>query len=212
MYDIILSALYRVTRHVEFCYKVFSYVLVFFSVKIMNFILKIIRHFVIFLKTSKKFSNTLLFPVYFSLNFLRFLHSCFLRLSFLRSEACVFSIKIMNFILKIIRNFVIFLKPFKKFLNTFLFPVYFSPNFLHSFLPPRAATGANSFTVPDPTSSDSVTVCEINVQTETCVLRILILQANMAKKSHIYQKKTARIATPPHVLDHRKKVEAVTGK
>ena len=31
-------------------------------------------------------------------------------------------------------------------------------------------------------------------------------------KTHIYQKKTAWIATPPHVPDHRKKVEAVTGK
>jgi hypothetical protein len=37
------------------------------------------------------------------------------------------------------------------------------------------------------------------------------LQANMAN-TYIYQKKTAWIATPPHVLDHRKKVEAVTGK
>jgi hypothetical protein len=179
VYDIILSALYRVTRHVEFCYKVFSYVLVFFSVKIMNFILKIIRHFIIILQTSKKFSNTFLFPVYFSLNFFNFPR--FLRLRFLRSEACVFSDKFMNFILKIIRHFVIFLKSSNNFSNTFLFPVYFSLNFLHSFLPPRAATGANSFTVPDPASSDSVTVCEINVQTETCVLRILILQANMAK-------------------------------
>jgi hypothetical protein len=31
-------------------------------------------------------------------------------------------------------------------------------------------------------------------------------------KTHIYRNKTAWIATPPHVLDHRKKVEAVTGK
>jgi hypothetical protein len=31
-------------------------------------------------------------------------------------------------------------------------------------------------------------------------------------KTYIYQKKTAWIATPPHVLEHRKKVEAVTGK
>jgi len=31
-------------------------------------------------------------------------------------------------------------------------------------------------------------------------------------KTHIHQKKTARIATPPHVLDHRQKIEAVTRK
>jgi hypothetical protein len=31
-------------------------------------------------------------------------------------------------------------------------------------------------------------------------------------KTHIYQKKTAWIVTPLHVLDHGKKVEAVTGK
>jgi hypothetical protein len=37
------------------------------------------------------------------------------------------------------------------------------------------------------------------------------LQANIAK-THIYQKKTAWIATPPHELDNRNKVEAVTGK
>jgi hypothetical protein len=36
-------------------------------------------------------------------------------------------------------------------------------------------------------------------------------QTNMAK-THIYQKETAWIATPPHVLDHRKKVEAATRK
>jgi hypothetical protein len=31
-------------------------------------------------------------------------------------------------------------------------------------------------------------------------------------KTQIYQKKTARIATPPHVLDHRKKVEEIKKK
>jgi len=36
-------------------------------------------------------------------------------------------------------------------------------------------------------------------------------QADMAK-THFYQKKTAWIATPPHVLVHRKKVEAVIRK
>ena len=36
-------------------------------------------------------------------------------------------------------------------------------------------------------------------------------QADTAK-THIYRKKTAWIATPPRVLDHRKKVKAVTGK
>ena len=36
-------------------------------------------------------------------------------------------------------------------------------------------------------------------------------QADMAK-THLYQKKTAWIASPPHVLDHRKKIEAVTRK
>ena len=37
------------------------------------------------------------------------------------------------------------------------------------------------------------------------------LQANMAQ-THIYQNRTAWIATPPHVLDLRKKVEAVIRK
>jgi hypothetical protein len=36
-------------------------------------------------------------------------------------------------------------------------------------------------------------------------------QADMAK-TNIYQKKTAWIATPPHVLENKKKVEAVNRK
>jgi hypothetical protein len=41
--------------------------------------------------------------------------------------------------------------------------------------------------------------------------KYLGIHLDMAK-THIYQKKTAWITTSPHVLDHRKKVEAVTRK